>query len=43
VTMGAVACVAHALIPGLPWAAELVLGTIVSPTDPLAASTIRQR
>src|SRR5437868_5202214 len=40
VTMGAVACVAHAVVPGLPWAAAFVLGAIVSPTDPLAATTI---
>jgi CPA1 family monovalent cation:H+ antiporter len=43
VTMGAVAVVAHALIPGLPWAAAFVLGTIVSPTDPLAAASIMRR
>jgi Na+/H+ antiporter len=43
VTMSAVALVAHALIPGLPWAAAFVLGAIVSPTDPLAAGTIMRR
>src|SRR4051812_7286944 len=43
VTMGAVALAAHALIPGLPWAAAFTLGAIVSPTDPLAASTIMRR
>jgi monovalent cation/hydrogen antiporter len=43
VTIGAVALVAHALIPGLPWAAAFVLGAIVSPTDPLAAATIMRR
>jgi NhaP-type Na+/H+ or K+/H+ antiporter len=43
VTMGAVACVAHALIPALPWAAAFALGAIVSPTDPLAATTIMRR
>jgi monovalent cation/hydrogen antiporter len=42
-TMGVVAWVAHALIPGLPWAAAFVLGAIVSPTDPLAAATIMRR
>lgn len=42
-TMGTVALVAHALIPGLPWAAAFVLGAIVSPTDPLAAATIMRR
>src|SRR5919106_5640417 len=43
VTMAVVAWVAHALIPGLPWAAAFVLGAIVSPTDPLAAATIMRR
>jgi EmrB/QacA subfamily drug resistance transporter len=43
VTMSAVAVVAHALIPGLPWEAAFVLGAIVSPTDPLAAATIMRR
>jgi NhaP-type Na+/H+ or K+/H+ antiporter len=43
VTMGVVAVVAHALIPGLPWAAAFVLGTIVSPTGPLAAASIMRR
>jgi len=38
-----VAWVAHALVPGLPWAAAFVLGAIVSPTDPLAAATIMRR
>jgi Na+/H+ antiporter len=42
-TMCAVALVAHALIPGLPWEAAFVLGAIVSPTDPLAAATIMRR
>src|ERR671932_330885 len=42
-TMCAVAWVAHALIPGLPWDAAFVLGAIVSPTDPLAAATIMRR
>jgi monovalent cation/hydrogen antiporter len=42
-TMCAVAWAAHALIPGLPWVAAFVLGAIVSPTDPLAASTIMRR
>ena len=43
VTMCAVAVIAHALIPGLPWEAAFVLGAIVSPTDPLAASNIMRR
>jgi NhaP-type Na+/H+ or K+/H+ antiporter len=34
---------AHLLIPGLPWAAAFALGVIVSPTDPLAATTIARR
>src|SRR6266513_2700134 len=42
-TMCAVAWVAHALVPGLPWDAAFVLGAIVSPTDPLAAATIMRR
>jgi monovalent cation/hydrogen antiporter len=43
VTMTAVAVVAHAAIDGLPWAAAFALGAIVSPTDPLAATTIARR
>jgi monovalent cation/hydrogen antiporter len=42
-TMSAVAVVAHALVGGLPWAAAFVLGAIVSPTDPLAATAIARR
>jgi len=42
-TMCVVAWAAHALIPGLPWAAAFVLGAIVSPTDPLAAASIMRR
>lgn len=42
-TMGAVAVVAHAVIPGMPWEAAFVLGAIVSPTDPVAAATIMRR
>jgi monovalent cation/hydrogen antiporter len=37
-----VAVVAHAVI-GLPWAAAFVLGAIVSPTDPVAATAIAGR
>ena len=37
-----VALVAH-LIVGLPWAAAFVLGAIVSPTDPVAATSIAGR
>src|SRR3954469_2782024 len=43
VTMCLVACAAHALILGLPWEAAFVLGAIVSPTDPLAATAILRR
>lgn len=37
-----VAAVIHA-VAGLPWAASFVLGAIVSPTDPVAATTVAQR
>jgi len=37
-----VAVVAHAVI-GMPWAAAFVLGAIVSPTDPVAATAIAGR
>ena len=43
VTMVAVAAVAQALIPGLNWAEALVLGAIVSPTDPVAAIAVFNR
>jgi CPA1 family monovalent cation:H+ antiporter len=42
-TMCAVAVVAHAMVPGLPWGAAFALGAVVSPTDPLAAATIMRR
>ena len=42
-TTFAVAAVAHALIPGLPWAAALALGAIVSPPDALAVTSITER
>lgn len=42
-TTFAVAGVAHALIPGLPWAAAFVLGAVVAPTDALAATSIARR
>ena len=38
-----VAVVAHSVIDGLPWAAAFVLGAVVSPTDPLAATAIARR
>ena len=42
-TTVAVAVVAHASIDGLGWAAAFVLGAIVSPTDPVAATAIARR
>jgi monovalent cation/hydrogen antiporter len=42
-TMLAVAAVAHAVIPGLDWPQAFVLGALVSPTDPTAATSIAQR
>ena len=41
-TTGTVALVAH-LVVGLPWTAAFVLGAIVSPTDPVAATSIAGR
>jgi len=43
VTMVAVAVVVHAVVPGFGWAEAFVLGAIVSPTDPTAASAIAER
>jgi Na+/H+ antiporter len=42
-TMGVVAVVAHAVVPGMSWEAAFVLGAVVSPTDPVAATAILQR
>jgi len=42
-TMLAVAAVAHEVIPGLAWPQAFVLGALVSPTDPTAASAIAVR
>ena len=42
-TAGAVAIVAHAVIDGMSWPAAFVLGAIVSPTDPVAATAIAGR
>lgn len=39
-TMGAVALVAHLLIPGMSWPVALTLGAIVAPPDPIAASEV---
>jgi Na+/H+ antiporter len=38
-----VAAVAHMLIPGVGWGSAFVLGAIVSPTDPVAATSIARR
>lgn len=43
VTTCAVAVVSHAVIDGMPWAMAFALGAIVSPTDPIAATTIMRR
>ena len=43
VTTVGVAVVAHEVIEGLTWPAAFVLGAIVSPTDPLAATAIARR
>jgi Na+/H+ antiporter len=42
-TMAAIACVAHALVPALPWAAAFALGAIVSPPDAIAATSVIRR
>jgi monovalent cation/hydrogen antiporter len=42
-TTVAVAVVAHALIDNFSWSAAFVLGAVVSPTDPLAATKIAHR
>lgn len=39
-TTAAVAMVAHALVPGLPWAAAVALGAIVAPPDAVAATAV---
>jgi Na+/H+ antiporter len=43
VTTVGVAVVAHTFVEGLSWASAFVLGAIVSPTDPLAATSIARR
>ncbi|MCX2715463.1 Na+/H+ antiporter [Mycolicibacterium sp. J2] len=43
VTMTAVACAAHLVVPGMSWQVAFVLGAIVSPTDPVAATAIMHR
>jgi monovalent cation/hydrogen antiporter len=42
-TAFATAAVAHALIPGIPWAVALALGAIVAPPDEIAATAIAAR
>ena len=42
-TTATVAMVAHAMIDELSWAGAFALGAIVSPTDPIAATTIMRR
>ena len=42
-TMVIVAVVAHAVVPDLTWGSAFVLGAIVSPTDPIAATAIMER
>ena len=39
-TTAAVAVVAHALVPDLPWAAAIALGAIVAPPDAVAATAV---
>jgi Na+/H+ antiporter len=39
----AVAVVAHAVIDGISWPAAFVLGAVLSPTDPVAATAIASR
>jgi len=43
VTSAAVAVTAHALLPGLPWAVAVAIGSIVSPPDAVAAAAIVSR
>jgi CPA1 family monovalent cation:H+ antiporter len=42
VTIGAVAWVAHAVI-GIPWAPAFILGAVLGPTDPVAATSVIRR
>jgi len=39
-TTAAVAIVAHAIVPALPWAAAIALGAIVAPPDAVAATAV---
>ena len=40
VTVVGVASLIHSVVPGMPWAAAVVLGAIVSPTDAIVAAAI---
>jgi Na+/H+ antiporter len=42
-TAAVVGAVAHAIVPGMPWAAAFALGAIVAPTDPVAATAVARR
>jgi CPA1 family monovalent cation:H+ antiporter len=42
-TMVAVAAVAHTFVDDMSWTAAFVLGAVVSPTDPIAASAVMRR
>jgi CPA1 family monovalent cation:H+ antiporter len=42
-TTAGVAIVAHALLPGLPWAAAVTLGAVVAPSDASAATPVLRR
>jgi CPA1 family monovalent cation:H+ antiporter len=43
ITAAVVAVVAHALVPGLSWAAAAVLGAVLAPTDAAASTAIFRR
>jgi monovalent cation/hydrogen antiporter len=43
VSAGAVAAVAHALVPGISWSAAFALGAIVAPPDAIAATAVTRR
>jgi Na+/H+ antiporter len=42
-TTATVAVVAHTAVPHMSWAAAFVLGAVVAPTDPIAATAIMRR
>src|SRR5207253_5210300 len=42
-TVAAVAAVAHAVVPGISWAAAFLLAAIVAPPDEVAATAVLQR